>query len=71
MTPIEFKITQYTDDEIEGCPYKITFFYSDKTKSEINFIGALPKGLELNKHYAITDLYGYKVIGNELENEKN
>lgn len=62
MTPLEFKVTQYRDDEAECCPYKITFFYGDKTKSEINFIGVLPKGIELNKHYAITDLYGYKVI---------
>ena len=61
MKPLEFKITQYNDETIEACPFKITFYYEDGTTSEINFIGVIPKGLELNKHYSIADIYGYQV----------
>lgn len=55
MKILEFKITS---DEVSN--YFITFFNEDKTHFTTS-IGALPKGLELNKHYSITDIYGYVV----------
>ena len=36
-------------------------FYDDGTTEEI-VIDKKPSGVELNKHYSITDIYGYKVI---------
>ena len=62
MKPLEFKI------EEKEYMILITFFYengeskslilSNNTKEEFEAFS----GLELNKHYSIVDLYGYKVI---------
>ena len=67
MKPLEFKITQFTDETIETypfkiCPFKITFYYENGTTSEINFIGSIPDGLVLGRHYHIDDMYGNTVI---------
>ena len=54
--PIEFII--YKSD---GSGWLIKFYYADGNTEEISIL-QIPKGIELNKHYSITDLYGYKVI---------
>ena len=60
MKPLEFKIEEtYTSDVITG--YVIVFFYEDGTTEKIT-LGDKPKGLELNRHYSIADIYGYTVI---------
>lgn len=41
--------------------YEITFYYTDGSTFKM-VIGLLPKGIILNRHYSITDLYGYGVI---------
>ena len=56
MKPLEFKIEQINDTE-----YGIVFYYENGKTNSIE-ISDIPKGLELNKHYHITDLYGYKVV---------
>ena len=59
MKPLEFKIEEtYTKDVVTG--YAIVFYYEDNTYSSYN-ISDKPKGLELNRHYPIMDLYGYPV----------
>ena len=60
MNPLEFKIEEtYTKDVITG--YAMVFYYDDGTLQVIT-LGDKPKGIELNKHYSITDIYGYKVV---------
>ena len=56
--PVEFKI-EIVDHEKPL--YKYTYFYEDGNL-DWYFAEDIPAGLELNKHYSITDLYGYKVI---------
>ena len=56
MKPLEFKIEKINDNE-----YGIVFYYEDGTTQKIE-ISDMPKGLELNKHYSIADIYGYKVV---------
>ena len=58
--PLEFKIEETYKGEIIT-NYEITFFYEDGTTQSL-IIEKKPKGLELNKHYSIADIYGYKVI---------
>ena len=62
MKPLEFMITTFEDKECETTVFEIKFFYEDNTTESIRYIGVIPKGLELNKHYSISDIYGYKVI---------
>lgn len=58
--PLEFKIEEtYTKDVITG--YAMVFYYDDNTIQVIT-LGNKPKGLELNKHYFIGDLYGEPVV---------
>ena len=60
MKPLEFKIEKtYTGEIITN--YEITFFYEDGTTQSL-IIEKVPKGLELNKHYFIGDLYGSPVV---------
>lgn len=54
--PLEFVI--YKSD---GSNFMIKFFYDDKTSEEI-VIKEKPSDVELDKHYAITDTYGYHII---------
>lgn len=56
MKPLEFKIEQINDNE-----YGIVFYYENGKTNSIE-ISDIPSGLELNKHYSIADIYGYKVI---------
>ena len=59
MKPLEFKIEETkTKDIITG--YAMVFYYEDNTLQVIT-LGDKPKGLELHKHYSITDIYGYEV----------
>ncbi len=53
--PLEFKIIETKTG------YVMVFYYEDGTTEEV-IIGSIPKGIELNRHYNITDLYGYTVI---------
>lgn len=62
MKPLEFMIEERYDSVNEEEYHTIIFYYEDGTKVETDIYEGLPKGLELNKHYSITDLYGYKVI---------
>ena len=55
MKPLEFKI-----EEKDNC-YVIIFMY-ENGKTYTDSLTNIPNGLELNKHYHITDLYGYKVV---------
>ena len=55
MKPLEFKIEKIDNE------YGIVFYYENGKINCIE-ISAIPEGLELNKHYSIGDLYGYKVI---------
>ena len=58
MKPLEFKIEKVENPN----DLKMIFFYEDGTTDEIYFMFVdKPKGLELNKHYSIADIYGYKV----------
>lgn len=59
MKPLEFKIENTADNSKNF--YDIIFFYEDG-KKVITQIAEIPEGLELNKHYSITDIYGYKVV---------
>lgn len=60
MKPLEFKIEEtYKGNIITN--YEITFFYEDGTTQSL-IIEKKPKGLELNKHYFIGDLYGEPVV---------
>ena len=59
MKPLEFKIEETkTGEEFTG--YAMVFYYEDGTLQVIS-LGDKPKGLELNKHYFIGDLYGTPV----------
>lgn len=64
--PLEFVIDTFYDEENNTRGYQITFYYyDDKTKkytTQEYEIGWLPKGIELRRHYNITDLYGNTVI---------
>lgn len=58
MKPLEFKIEERKiDNEVF---FGIVFYYEDGTTQKIE-ISDVPKGLELNKHYSIADIYGYQV----------
>ena len=59
MKPLEFQITTEYENDYK-CHF-ITFFYEDCITRKIEIVD-VPKGIELNRHYAITDLYGYKVV---------
>ena len=59
MKPLEFKIEKEEVDNIEtneviAC-YRYIYFYADGTTKEY-------MAIELNKHYSIADIYGYKVV---------
>ncbi|MBR3208831.1 MAG: hypothetical protein IKF82_01040 [Bacilli bacterium] len=54
MKPLEFKIEKINED------FYMRFYYENGSDFLIQ-IEQLPDGLELNKHYSIADLYGYKV----------
>ena len=54
--PLEFKII-----ETPTC-YVMIFYYEDGTTEIIKTFDDKPKGLELNKHYFIGDLYGEPVV---------
>ena len=41
--------------------YLMVFYYEDGTTEDV-VIGSIPKGIVLNRHYNVTDLYGYTVI---------
>ena len=58
MKPLEFKITGI--EENKEIHFFMTFYYEDGSNVDIEIAG-VPKGLELNKHYSIADIYGYKV----------
>lgn len=62
MKPLEFMITKDYDEKNKEEYYTMIFFYENGDKEEIYFFADLPKGIELNKHYSITDTYGYTVI---------
>ena len=58
--PLEFKIEETnTGEVITG--YAIVFYYEDGT-TQVFSLADKPKGLELNKHYFIGDLYGSPVV---------
>lgn len=56
MKPLE--IIFYKSD---GSNWLMKLFYDNGTTEEI-VIDEKPSGVELNKHYSITDIYGYKVV---------
>lgn len=60
--PLELKFEKRYDEVIDEESIIMTFFYDDNTKEEVYIHTDMPKGFELNRHYAITDIYGYKVI---------
>lgn len=60
MKPLEFKIERTKTGEVFSS-YVLILFYEDGTTEKIS-LGDKPKGLELNKHYSIADIYGYKVV---------
>lgn len=55
MKPLEFKIKKTGDIFI------ITFYYEDNSQISFMLGKTKPAGLEINEHYFIGDLYGYKV----------
>ena len=62
MKPLEFKIEEkYDYEDKKHTPYRMIFYYENKEEEYLS-ITNIPKGLELNKHYSIADLYGYKVV---------
>ena len=60
MKPLEFKIEETFEKDIDK-HFTITFFYEDGAVETLS-LGFKPMGLELNKHYSIADIYGYKVV---------
>ena len=52
--PLEFKI-----EERDNCV--VIIFYYENGKTYTDCLTNIPKGLELNKHYSIADIYGYQV----------
>lgn len=61
MKPLEFKIEEKTTGDNFVIGYAIVFFYEDGT-TQVFSLADNPKGLELNKHYFIGDLYGEPVV---------
>ena len=59
--PLEFKIEEKTTSDKFVIGYAIVFYYEDGTTETIA-LADKPKGLELNKHYFIGDLYGEPVV---------
>jgi len=59
MKPLEFKIIKEQGKEEDY--YFIVFMYENGLSFSTR-IATLPKGLELNKHYFIGDLYGEPVV---------
>ena len=58
--PLEFKIEETnTGEVITG--FVMVFYYEDGT-TQVFSIADKPKGLELNRHYFIGDLYGEPVV---------
>lgn len=62
MKPLEFKVEFIP--QVCGCV--MTFYYADGTSKSVIMQNVYEKdveelGLELNKHYSITDIYGYQV----------
>ena len=55
MKPLEFKIEKNEDD------YRFVFYFEN---GEVCYVKttAITYWLELNKHYSIADIYGYKVV---------
>ena len=61
MKSLEFKIEEKTTGDNFVIGYAIVFYYEDGT-TQVFSIADKPKGLELNKHYFIGDLYGEPVV---------
>jgi len=59
--PLEFKIEEKTTGDNFVIGYAIVFYYEDNTL-QVFSLADKPKGLELNKHYFIGDLYGEPVV---------
>ena len=63
MKPLEFSIKKINK---LGVLYETTYYYYDEkgklTKTFKTYASTMPDGLELNKHYSIADIYGYKVV---------
>jgi len=72
MKPLEFKIEEIENNDLLG--YALVFYFEDGSNKKIylpyrtldTIKGQGPDvvkylGLELNKHYSIADIYGYKV----------
>lgn len=57
MKPLEFKIELVCEKPLT---YKYTYFY-EQGETDWYYANDKPKDLELNKHYSIADIYGYKV----------
>ena len=64
MKPIEIKFINADSHFESGC--KMVIYYDDNTQKEYYF-NELPSGFKLNRHYSITDLYGYGVIDGKGE----
>lgn len=58
--PLEFKIEKRYN-VFENTDYNLIFYYENGDTYEIQ-LDEIPKGLELNKHYSIADIYGYPVV---------
>ena len=63
MKPLEFMVEERHDEKNKEKYYAIIFFY-DKgiTKEIFTNDDDILDAVELKKHYAITDTYGYAVI---------
>ena len=62
MKPLEFKIEETTGVNQKDL-YKMVFYYENGKSTYLLFQkNCIPLGLELNKHYSIADIYGYKVV---------
>lgn len=61
MKPLEFKIEEKITNDNFVIGYAIVFYYDDGTL-QVFSLADKPKGLELNKHYFIGDLYGEPVV---------
>lgn len=59
MKPLEFKIEETEIDNLKY--YGIVFMYENGDIEQFLLGKQIPTGLELNKHYSIADIYGYKV----------
>ena len=58
--PLEFKIEEVKGDGIL-VGYNFVFYYEN---GDVSYVATTdyPDGLELNRHYSIADIYGYKVV---------